>query len=440
MKKIFNNKERIMRAAALLAAAVLALSGCGARGEADASASAASDETMVYESSSVTVYVPPAYGEEEEVTEEVPKERGDANDEESAYDLAQEDKLLSERSSGYEYSDTTGYWYYSNYPHYKDFHADGSVKIALLAGTLDEWITLKSRTFGNLVKEAGYEYRLFDCKSYDKLWEENIQKIIDLDMDIVVIYQEKTSLVAGAVDRFREAGMAYMTTDISATDSTRFFHIPHVGTNDYAMQYDLGKLMAKQAKAENFMEGVDPDYGNFLLVIEDSPSVDSIHMRNRGFSDAMLEEFPDIPGDRVLWLDCGISQRKEILSKVKRMLKDRKSEVDKWLIVSSGGYGFDPTYRQLRKNGEKFPNVIMADVLNNKDAIELLRKEERIQGRWCAVGLSPVQSGMELADVVLKLAERRSAPPAFTPISYTMVTQDNLNDFYREIFLGYAWR
>ena len=44
--------------------------------------------------------------------------------------------MVADETQGYGYSESTGNWYYSNYPNYKDFNADGKLKVAFIAGVV----------------------------------------------------------------------------------------------------------------------------------------------------------------------------------------------------------------------------------------------------------------------------------------------------------------
>ena len=51
--------------------------------------------------------------------------RAEAIPEEEAEAMREEGTLESDALTGYEYSENTDTWYYSNYPNYKDFKEDG---------------------------------------------------------------------------------------------------------------------------------------------------------------------------------------------------------------------------------------------------------------------------------------------------------------------------
>ena len=73
-----------------------------------------------------------------------PSDRGNGAgplSEEEAAVLRDTGTLQADPLTGYDYSDATGIWYYSNYPNYKDFNADGKIKVAFVCKFSGSWFT-----------------------------------------------------------------------------------------------------------------------------------------------------------------------------------------------------------------------------------------------------------------------------------------------------------
>ena len=155
---------------ALLLALVLAL-GLAACGGDDGGTPASSDQ-------------PAASGNAGGQTDDAaPAPADGAMTEAEAWAAAEAGTLEADPKAGYEYSDSTGLWYYSNYPNYKDFKADGKVKVAFVCKFASAWFVPKADSLGETVKGAGYEYLFIDASSDEQAWLDGIQNIINQDFD-----------------------------------------------------------------------------------------------------------------------------------------------------------------------------------------------------------------------------------------------------------------
>lgn len=353
--------------------------------------------------------------------------------EEEAWEAAQADTLQSDPKTGYEYSDATGIWYYSNYPNYKDFNADGKIKVAFVCKFSGAWFTPKADALGETVQAAGYEYLYIDANSDEQAWLDGIQNIINQDFDVVVMTPVNTALLPDAIAMLQDAGIAYLTTDDPGADAYGFYS-PHYGLDDYYLHNELGKSVAEEMEARNFMDGVKEDYSNFLFVMEDSPSVEAIHKRNVGFYDAIKAAYPDIPEDRVIWLDCGGSLSDEIMEKFSSTLQANSGTVDKWIVSSGGADGVVPTITLFKEQGEDLSNVIMADCYSTPNPFELMLQDEEVRNCCFGAGLVSAPSGVGMGELIIDLAENGTPIPGFTGYDFNLIDADTVEDFYNTYY------
>ena len=359
--------------------------------------------------------------------------RAEAIPEEDAEAMREEGTLESDPASGYEYSENTDTWYYSNYPNYKDFKEDGVVKIAFVCKFSGAWFTPKNESLGQTVKDAGYEYLFIDANSDDQAWIDGIQNIINQDFDAVVMTPVNTALLPDAVDMLQEAGIAYMTTDDPGPDAYGFYS-PHYGLDDYYLHNELGKLAASAMEERNFMDGVAEDYSNFLLVFEDSPAVEAIHKRNVGFYDAIMEAYPDIPEDRVIWLDCGGSLSDECIEKFSSTLQANIDTVDKWVVSAGGAASVTPTITLFQENDVDLTNVIMADCFSTAEPMEMMLQDEAVANCCFGAALASAPSGVGMGEILIDLVENGTPIPGFTGYAFIPVDASTLEDVYNSIY------
>lgn len=367
--------------------------------------------------------------ETSESTESTESSSGGAMSEEEAWAAAEAGTLESDPTTGYEYNDSTGIWYYSNYPNYKDFNADGKIKVAFVCKFSGAWFTPKADSLGATVEEAGYEYLYIDANSDEQAWLDGIQNIINQDFDVVVMTPVNTALLPDAIAMLQEAGIAYMTTDDPGADAYGFYS-PHYGLDDYYLHNELGKHVAEQMAAKNFMDGVAEDYSNFLFVIEDSPSVEAIHNRNVGFYDAIMAAYPDIPEDRIIWLDCGGSLSDEVMEKFSSTLQANAGSVEKWLISAGGAASVVPTITLFQEAGVDLSNVIMADCFSTSEPMDLMFTDDAIKNCCYGVGLVSAPSGTGMGELIIDLVENGTPLPGFTGYALNIVDASTVDEFY----------
>jgi len=420
----------------VIAFGLVACGGGGSSAQEAEPAEEAAEETAEEEAAPAEEEAPAEEAAEEEAPAEEAAPAGDVIDEEEAVALAESGELASDPATGYEFSENTGNWYYSNYPNYKDFKEDGVVKVAFCCKFSGAWFTPKADSLGETVEAAGYEYHFFDANSDEQAWLDSIQQIINEDYDVVVMTPVNTALMPDAVAMLQEAGIAYMTTDDPGTDASEFFYSPHYGLDDYYLHNELGKVVAQDMEARNFMEGVADDYSNLLVVVEDSPSVEAIHLRNVGFTDALKEAYPDIPEDKYIWLDCGGSLSDEIAEKFSSTLQANAGTIDKWIVSSGGADGVVPTITLFQEQGVDLENVVMADCFSTANPEELMLGDEKIAACCYGAGLSSKPSGIGMGEIIIDLVENGTPIPGFTGYAFIPVTKDTVADFYAEVYGG----
>lgn len=354
--------------------------------------------------------------------------------EKEAWDQVKAGTLKGDPAAGYEYSEVTKQWYYTNFPNYKDFRKDGKIKVAFVGKFAGAWFTPKSQAMADTCKKYGYDYLFIDANSDKQAWLDGIQNVINQDFDAVVMTPVNTTLLPEAVKMLQAAGIAYLTTDDPGPDEIGFYP-PHYGLDDYYLHNELGKIMAKELADEAFFKNVKDDFSNFLFVVEDSPAVEAIHKRNVGAVDAIRAAFPKIPDNRILWLDCGGSLNDEILEKFSSTFQANKSTVEYWLISGGGASGVVPTMTLFKEAGIDIENKVrMIENFSTADPMELMYQNPAVRKVTYGVGLVSYPSGEGIIEVLHKLFEEKKPIPAFTGYALNVVKDDTLDDFYNKYY------
>ena len=416
-------------AIALAAVMVLSLAACGGSAAPAAEAAAPAAEAAAEAAA-------PAENVAQEKVEMVAPAEADAEDavtgpltEEEAAAARDAGTLVADATTGYDYSDSTKFWYYSNYPNYKDFKADGAVKVAFVCKFGSSWFIPKAETLGQTVEAAGYEYQFIDAASDETAWLDGVQNIINQDYDAVVLTPVNTALLPDALELLNEAGIAYLTTDDPGADAYGFYS-PHYGLDDYYLYSELGKSVARVIKEENWLDGLADDYSDLLIVSGDCPSVEAIHMRDIAYKDAIKEAFPEIPDSCFVELDCGAAGgvQEDILNQYGPTIQANKDHIKKWIFYSGTGSSTAPATQLLEENGIDLDNVIISDTCSDISVGSIIENDKGAT-TYVNLGLAAAPSGVGMGEIIIDLVENGTPIPCFTPYAYIECTKDSVGEF-----------
>ena len=363
----------------------------------------------------------PAEKEEEAAPAEGPMSEEDAEAAVAAGTMV-EDAL-----AGYGYSASTGNWYYSNYPNYKDFNADGKLKVAFVCKFSGAWFTPKANSLGETVEAAGCEYLFIDANGDEQAWVDGVDNIIAQDFDAVCLTPPNTELLADALAKLQEAGIAYCTTDDPGPDAYGFY-APHIGLDDYYLHNELGKYVAAKIEEEGWLDGVD--LSKVAFIVQDAPAVQAIHLRNQGFVDGIAEKYPDLAA-QAKWLDCGKADTADCAAKFGNEVSAFLAGTEKWLISGGGAATVVPTVNILKENGVDMANVKIGDCFSTADPVLLMLQDPTVQAYGATLYSAP--SGVLIGEQILK-ALNGEPMDAFTAYDLLITEPANAQEIKDQVF------
>ena len=347
--------------------------------------------------------------------------------EEEAAEARDAGTLVGDDYAGYNYYEGTDTWYYSNYPNYKDFKADGKVKVAFVCKFSGAWFTPKANSLGETVQAAGYEYLFIDANSDEQAWIDGVENVINQDFDAVVLTPPNTALLADAIAMLQDAGMAYLTTDDPGPDINGFY-APHYGLDDYYLYNECAKVVVQKMKDSGFVDSIAADWSNFKLVIMDSPAVEAIHKRDQGVEDAFKEAFPDLPDSSIIWLDCGAGLQADISTKLAPTLNKEGASTEKWVFASGTGSSTVAAKQVLEEYGMKAEDFYLIDTAGSGDACQIMLTSDYAKS-YVLVGLCSAPSGVGMGNIIVDLVENGTPIPAMTPYDLIVVDEASALEF-----------
>ena len=351
----------------------------------------------------------------------------DALTEEDAWAAAEAGTLTSDALTGYEKSESTGNWYYSNYPNYKDFNADGKLKVAFVCKFSGAWFTPKANSLGETVEAAGCEYLFIDANGDEQAWMDGVDNIIAQDFDAVCLTPPNTELLPDALAKLQDAGIAYCTTDDPGPDAYGFY-APHIGLDDYYLHNELGKFVAQKIVEEKWLDGVDTS--KVAFIVQDAPAVQAIHLRNQGFVDGIAETFPDLAA-QAKWLDCGKADTADCAAKFGNEVSAFLAGTEKWLISGGGAATVVPTVTILKENNVDMANVKIADCFSTADPVLLMLQDPTVQAYGATLYSAP--SGVLIGEQILK-ALNGETMDSFTAYDLLITSPDNVQEIKDQVF------
>jgi len=361
-----------------------------------------------------------------EAEAEAPEAEGPMSEEDAAAAVA-DGTMVADETQGYGYSESTGNWYYSNYPNYKDFNEDGKLKVAFVCKFSGAWFTPKANSLGETVEAAGCEYLFIDANKDEQAWLDGVENIINQDFDAVCLTPPNTELLADAIAMLQDAGIAYLTTDDPGPDAYGFF-APHVGLDDYFLHNELGKHVAAKIEESGWLEGVDLEKVQFI--VEDAPAVQAIHLRNQGFVDGIAEKYPDLAA-KAVWLDCGAADGAETSAKLANSISAYLAGTEKWLVSSGGAAGVVASYTCFQENGISTENYIIADCFSTADPVLLMLQDPTLQAYGATLYSAP--SGVLIGEQILK-ALNGEPMDSFTAYDLLITEPSNAQEIKDSVF------
>ena len=340
--------------------------------------------------------------------------------------------LVGDDYAGYNYYAGSDTWYYSNYPNYKDFKADGKVKVAFVCKFTSSWFATKAATLGETVEAAGYEYQYIDANSDEQAWIDGVENIINQDFDAVVLTPPNTTLLADAIAMLQEAGIAYLTTDDPGPDAYGFY-APHYGLDDYYLYYECSKDVVQKMKDSGFMDDIAADWSNFKLVLMDSPAVEAIHKRDQAVEDVFKEAFPDLPDSSIIWLDCGAGLQDDINGKLPPTLNREGETTDKWVFASGTGSNIFATPQILKEFGIDPEDCYIMDCCGDDAGCQMMLTSE-YAASGVMIGLCSGPSGVGMGNIIIDLVENGTPIPCMSPYDLIIVDKDTVQDFAETYF------
>jgi len=335
--------------------------------------------------------------------------------------------MVADETQGYGYSESTGNWYYSNYPNYKDFNEDGKLKVAFICKFASSWFVPKANSLGETVEAAGCEYTFIDCNKEEQAFLDAVDNIIAQDFDAVCLTPPNTSLLAEAIVKLQEAGIAYLTTDDPGPDVYGFY-APHVGLDDYYLHNELGKHVAKRIEEKGWLEGVDLEKVQFL--VEDCPAVEAIHLRNQGFVDGIAETYPELAA-KAVWLDCGAGDVAATAEKLSNSISAYIANTEKWLISAGGAAGVVGSANCFKEAGISTADYIIADCFSTADPVLMLLQDPTLQAYGATLYSAP--SGVLIGEQILK-ALNGEPMDSFTAYDLLITEPENAQEIKDQVF------
>ena len=414
LEKIYKEEKRMKKPIALLLALVMVIGlvACGAKEEAAAPEAAPAATEAAKEEAPAAEEAAPAEGPMSEEDAEAAVAAG---------------TMVEDAQAGYGYSESTGNWYYSNYPNYKDFNADGKLKVAFVCKFSGAWFTPKANSLGETVEAEGCEYLFIDANGDEQAWIDGVDNIIAQDFDAVCLTPPNTELLADALAKLQEAGIAYCPTDDPGPDAYGFY-APHIGLDDYFLHNELGKFVAEKIVEEKWLDGVD--LAKVAFLVQDAPAVQAIHLRNQGFVDGIAETFPDLAA-QAKWMDCGKADTADCAAKFGNEVSAYLAGTEKWLISGGGAATVVPTVTILKENGVDMANVKIADCFSTADPVLLMLQDPTVQAYGATLYSAP--SGVLIGEQILK-ALNGEPMDAFTAYDLLITHPGNTQEIKDQVF------
>ena len=331
-----------------------------------------------------------------------------------------EETAMEETSSGEE--DVSRY--FASGDHYKDFAADGKYKVAFIcAGLASSWFAPKSAAMEQVAAENGIEYLAINGNADENIMLQALETCIAQDYDGIVWCLANQSLVPTFVERCKEAGIAFISTDDGGMDYDGLFP-PTVGLDNYALCYFSAAEMAKEAVARGWAE----DLSKLKIIVVDQTISDACHRRMNGATQAMKDNIPGLTDDNFIVVDQS-GDLTEAISKFSGAVQSCKDSAENFIVYHYANNVWDVCSAVIDENGLSWDNVLMGGLAQDGSVGAAFEESEAKANALYLTGILSYASGVTIMNKYVDLFQNGITLPAFTSYDQWLVTADNYQEF-----------
>lgn len=317
--------------------------------------------------------------------------------------------------------------FFDNSENYKDFNADGKLKVAFVCKFLTSvWFAPKSEAMQAKADEYGIEYIGIDANSSEDQFMQGLQNALNQQVDVVILTPVDANMLPACVEMCQEAGVAYLTTDDGGYDFDGN-RVPHLGLDDYGLCYGAGKAMAAEAVARGF------DPASLKIVMLDAPASDSIHRRSLGAYQALMDGIPGLTDANFEWVDTVDGGTDNCVNKFSGTFQAIAADAKYIMAFCGGSPVWDATFPIFDENNFDYNNAIVGGACNNDTiAAAMAGSPEKAKAIYCA-GIMAAPSGEALIELCNDLFQNGTKFPDFTGYPEYIVSSANIDQWLSDI-------
>jgi len=311
---------------------------------------------------------------------------------------------------------------------YKDFMADGKIKIAFVCKFLSSvWFAPKSEAMAERAKELGIEFIPIDANNKEDQCLQGVDNAIAQDVDGIILTAVNQSLVAPIAQKCHEAGVALITTDDPGVDENGN-PIPHVGLDDYALGAAAARKMIEAAAERSFFD----DPSKLTIAVMDVPRVEGFHKRLLGGMDVIKEKYPDLPESTFVVADTKDGLVDNVLAQFSNIYQAHR-DTEYWIILGGDEGATAGTYPILEENNVDIKKVLWSTIAGSTMITDHMAISEDTANATFFSGILSRPSGKTCIDVLYNFIAKGEELPAFTAYEENVCDASN----YKENFLKY---
>ena len=314
--------------------------------------------------------------------------------------------------------------YFSGTDHYKDFAADGKFKVAFIcAGLASSWFAPKSAAMEKVALENGIEYLAINGNSDENIMLQALETCVSEDYDAIVWCLANASMVPTFVERCKEEGMAFISTDDGGTDYDGLFP-PTVGLDNWSLCNYSALAMAEEA----VNRGWDKDLDNLKIIVVDQTISDACHRRMNGATAAMKTVIPGLTDDNFLIIDQNGSLE-DAVNKFSGAMMTAKAEAEHFIIYHYAHNVWDVCSAIIDENGIDWNNILMGGLAQDGSVGAAFADSEAKSNALYLTGILSYASGETIMNLLVDLFKNGTPVPGFTSYDKWLVTAENAQEF-----------
>ena len=302
---------------------------------------------------------------------------------------------------------------------------DKEYKFAYICSMLTSpWFIQEEWGIQQKVNELNLDYFCIDANFVDERCMEAVEQVINTECDAVIIAVTNTSLGPAIAEKFKKAGVAFVTIDDPILDGDGVMQ-KHVGLESYDCGLQGGRFIGKKANEKNFINGSN----NVKVMCLDMPSWPDVHRRTIGYMDGIKELCPQLTDADFIMVDVKDGAFESSLAPAAATF-NANPDVSHWLVIGLNDDCVTAAMKVFEESAFDFTKVFFNSIGGNDMALDVYKRGGTQAESYTCVAIPADEEGQVAVQVLYDFLKHGKEIPDTTFVGGVDVDYANYLDYF----------